>query len=104
MLCFDRIDVSEGIDINKTSKSKECDIYHYWYFLNEGFNFQSYICNRCHDVVMMSISLSDIPILNIKGTDYCCIIRRISKCEAINIIQKIDQTNKSIKHKTYYHI
>ena len=32
MLCFDRIDVSEGIDINKTSASKECDICHYWYF------------------------------------------------------------------------
>ena len=53
---------------------------------------------------MMSISLSDIHILNIKGTDYFCIISRISKCEAINIIQKIEQTNKSIKHKTYYHI
>ena len=30
MLYFDRIDVSEGIDINKTSASKECDICHYW--------------------------------------------------------------------------
>ena len=29
MLYFDRIDVSEGIDINKTSASKECDICHY---------------------------------------------------------------------------
>ena len=26
MLCFDKIDISEGIDVNKTSKSKECDI------------------------------------------------------------------------------
>ena len=30
MLYFDRIDVSEAIDINKTSASKECDICHYW--------------------------------------------------------------------------
>ena len=29
---FDRIDVSEGIDLNKTSESNECDICHYWYF------------------------------------------------------------------------
>ena len=36
MLYYDRIDVSEGIDINKTRKSKECDIFHYWYFLNNG--------------------------------------------------------------------
>ena len=34
MLHFDRIDVSEGIDVNKTSQSKECDIFHYWYFFN----------------------------------------------------------------------
>ena len=36
MLCFDRI-VSEGDDVNKTSKSKECDICHYRYFLNHSF-------------------------------------------------------------------
>ena len=29
MLYFDRINVSEGIDVNKTSASKECDICHY---------------------------------------------------------------------------
>ena len=33
MLYFDKIDVSEGIDVNKTSASKECEIWHYWYFL-----------------------------------------------------------------------
>ena len=31
MLHFDRINVSEEIDVNKTSASKECDICHYWY-------------------------------------------------------------------------
>ena len=40
MLFFERIDVSEGTDVNKTSASKEFDICHYWYFLNEGFKFQ----------------------------------------------------------------
>ena len=29
MLEYDRIDISEGIDVNKTSASKECDIYNY---------------------------------------------------------------------------
>ena len=38
MIYYDRIDVSEGIDVNKTSESKECNICHYWYFLNEGFS------------------------------------------------------------------
>ena len=29
---YDRIDVSEGIDVNKTSESKECDIIHFCFF------------------------------------------------------------------------
>ena len=32
MLYCDRIDVSEGINVNKTIASKECDICHYWFF------------------------------------------------------------------------
>ena len=32
MLYFNRIHVSKGTDINKTSASKECDTFHYWYF------------------------------------------------------------------------
>ena len=32
MLEYDRIDISEGSDVNKTNLSKECDICHYWYF------------------------------------------------------------------------
>ena len=35
MLYYDRTDVSEGIDVNKTSELNECDICHYWYFLNK---------------------------------------------------------------------
>ena len=32
MLEYDKIVISEGIDINKTYAPKECDICHYWYF------------------------------------------------------------------------
>ena len=70
MLYFDRIYVSEGVDVNKTSASKECDICHYWYFLNHTFKFQPNDCNSCHDLLMMSINLRYITILNIKGSDY----------------------------------
>ena len=74
MLYYDRIGVSKGIDVNKTSASKECDICHYWYFLNHSFKFQPNVCNRCDDLLMMSVNLSNTAILNIKGSDYCCII------------------------------
>ena len=74
MIYYDRIDVSDGIDVNKTSELKECDICHYWYFLNKGFRFQPNVCNRCHD----------IAILNIKSAFYHCITSGINKSEAKN--------------------
>ena len=39
MLDYDRIDISEGIDVDKSKKSKECMLCHYWYFLDKNFNF-----------------------------------------------------------------
>ena len=44
---------------------------------------------------MMSMNLSDIAILNIKDSDYCCIISLISKTEAINLMQNADLTKKN---------
>ena len=102
MMCYDRIDASEGIYVNKISSSKECDICHY-YFLKKGFKFQPNICNRCHDLLLLSMNLSDIAILNIKSADYCCIISGIGKNETINLMQNADLTEKNEKkHKTYY--
>ena len=92
MLYFDRIGISEGINVNKTSASKECDICHYWYFLNYSFKFQPNACNRCHDLLMMSMNLRDIDILNMKGSDYRCIITLNSKNESINLKQNADLT------------
>ena len=54
MLYFDRIDVSEGTDVNKTSASKECDICHYGCFLIKSLDFQPNVCNRYYDLLMMS--------------------------------------------------
>ena len=95
MLYNDRADVSEGIDVNKTSALKEYDICHYWYFLNYSFKFQQNVCNRCHDLLTMSIKLGEIAILNIKCFDYHCIISLISKNEAINLLQNADLTERS---------
>ena len=65
-----KIDVSGGIDVNKTSESKECDICHNCYFLNKDVKFQLNVYNRCCDLLMMSMNLSNIAILNNKGCDY----------------------------------
>ena len=37
ILYYDRIDVSEGVDINKINASKEYDIFRYWHFLDKMF-------------------------------------------------------------------
>ena len=92
MLYFDRIDVSEGIDVNKKIHSKEFDIFHYWYFLDKDFKFQPNVCNGCHDLSMMSMNYCGIAILNIISVNYCCIISGISKSEAINLMQNTDLT------------
>ena len=42
MLEYDRIDVLEGIDADKTNASKECNICHYWYFKDVGFKYEPY--------------------------------------------------------------
>ena len=67
-------------------KSETICICHYCYFLNSGFTFQPNVSNRCHDLLMMSINLSNIAILNIKSSDYRCAISLISKNEAIKLM------------------
>ena len=67
MLEYDRIDISEGIDIDKTNSSKECNICHFWYFLNKNFSYEPYLCNRCHDLMQKAMNFK---IEMIKGNDY----------------------------------
>ena len=94
MLYHDRNDVSEGIDVNKASASNECDICHYLYFLNNSFKFQPNVCNKYNDLLMMSININYIAILNIKDSDFSCIISLISKNEPLKLMQNVDLTEK----------
>ena len=70
MLYYDRVGFSEGIDVNKISVSKQCEI---------------------NDVK----NLSDIAILNIKGSDIHCIISLITKNKALKLLQNVDLIKKS---------
>ena len=88
MLHYEKIDVSEGIDTNKTRLSKECMLCHYWYFRDVGFKFQPHVCNKCHDVLMTAAELKNIAILNVKGVDFTCILLGISRDEAVNRLNR----------------
>ena len=61
------MNISEGIDINKTSASKECDICHYLYFLDKNFNYEPYLCISQH---ISTLNFNGVAIVSIKGNDY----------------------------------
>ena len=95
MLKCDKIDVSEGIDINKTSVSKECDICHYWCFLDKNFSYEPYLCNGCHDLMQKAMNFNDVANVSIKGNDYRIRFWYTSKNDAINLMN-----NSSLNEKT----
>ena len=66
MLYYDRIDISERIDLTKNNKSKEWMICHYWFFKN-GLKCQNSVRSVCHDLTMISVIISDITIINVKN-------------------------------------
>ena len=83
MLQYERVDVSEGIDVNKTSLWKECELCHYWFFKDIEFKFEEHICNECHDLLTMPYLLENIAILSAKGATFRCILRGISRNEGL---------------------
>ena len=96
MLQYERIDVSEGIGLNKSEKSKECIFCHYWYFKDIGYKYEPYICNGCHDLSMMAYELKNIAILNVKGVDYRCVLWNVTKNDASNLLDNPWLDNKGV--------
>ena len=93
MLEYDRIELSEGIDVNKVDGSCECIIFHYWYFL-EILTFRL----KCIMVVMsmqMVMSHNSAAIVIFKGNDHKIHFFYISKYEARNLLRNADFTEQS---------
>ena len=70
MLEYERVDISEGIDVNKINLSKKWDISHYWYLKNIGFKYEPYLCNACHDLMQKAMSFNIIAIVYFEGSAY----------------------------------
>ena len=77
------INIPEGIDLNKTSASKDCKVCHYWFFKNIGFESEEHVCNGCHHVLTRGYSLENILNLGAKGGAFRCILMGTSKNEAL---------------------
>ena len=86
MLEYEIIDISEGIDVNKTNFSKECDIFQYCYFKDIGFKYEKYLCNGCHDVMQKAMSFNNVAIIYVKGSASKIHFWYMSKDDAINIM------------------
>ena len=96
MLEYDRIDISGGIDVNKTNASKECDIFHYWYFNDIGFKYEPYVCNGCHDLKQKITSFNDVAIAYVKESDYRIHFWYMSKYDTISIKNNFNLIDKKV--------
>ena len=94
MLRYQNINVSEGIDLNKTSESKKCELWHYWFFKDVGFKFEEHVCNGCHDLLTMAYSLKNMVIYCGKGATFRCVLMGISKNEGLK------RLNNSVTYDT----
>ena len=94
MLEYKRTDISEGIDVNKTNLSKECDICRYCYFKDIGFKHESYLSNGCHDLMQKAMSFNNISIVYVKGSAYRIHFWYMSKDDTINIMNVSNLVDK----------
>ena len=94
MLEYNRVDILEGIDVNKTNASKECDVCNYWYFKDIGFSYEPYVCNGCHDLMQKSMSFNDVAIAYVKESAYQIHFWYMSKDDAISIVNNSNWVDK----------
>ena len=94
MLEYDRIDISEEIDINKTNASKKCKICHYRYFKNVRFKYEPYLWNGCHGLMRKDISFSDVAVVYVKESAYRIHFWYMRKDDVISIMNNSNLIDK----------
>ena len=94
MLEYDRIDISEWIDVNKTNKSKECKLCYYWYFLNKNFSCGLYLCDGCYNMMQKSNDFKNIAIVHVKKSAYRIYFLYMSKREAKKLMNNSNLIDK----------
>ena len=70
MIEHKKIDILEGIDLNKTNKSKESMFFHYYSYLNKNFSYGPYLCDGCYNMTQKSLDSKNIDIVYIKRNAY----------------------------------
>ena len=104
MLEYDRIDISKGIDVNKKNASKNCDIWHYWYFKDNFLKCEPYLCNGWHDLKQKAMSFNDAAIVYIKESAYWISFWYMSKDDAITVMSNSNLVDKKCVFYQYIKI
>ena len=95
MLEYDRIDLSEGIDIKRCNEtSKECSLCKFYYFVNKNFNYQMYLCDGCHDMSMKANSMQNLAIIYHRGNAYRINFVFMSNNDAFSLIKNSNIIDK----------
>ena len=88
MLEYDRIDISEGIDVNKNKNiSRKCSLCKFYYFLDKNFKYGPYLCDGCYDMSMKANSMQNVAIAYHGENAYRVIFVFMSKRDAFNLIK-----------------
>ena len=87
MLEYDRINISEGIDINKCEEtSRKCSLCKFYYFLDKNFKYGPYLCDGCY-MSMKAESMQNLTIIYHNGNYYRVIVAFMTKKDAYNLIK-----------------
>ena len=89
MLQYEKIDISGRIDVNKSDKSKECMLCHYWYFLDKSFSYGPYLCDGYYNMMQKCNKLKNIAIVHVKGSVYRICFLFMSKHKAKKLLTNL---------------
>ena len=100
MLEYDRIDISEGIDIKKCKEtSREHSLCKFYYFLDKNFNYGPYLWNGCYDMSLKAISMKKLAIINHNGNAYRVNFAFMRKKDVFNLTKNAVIIDKKEHYK-----
>ena len=101
MLEYDRINISEGIDVNETSASKNVI---FVTFKDIAFKCELYLYIGCYDLIQEAMSFNDVAIVYVQESAYRIYFWYLSKDDAINIMNNSNLVDKKGVLYFFYYI
>ena len=94
MLEHERIDISEGVDVDMSDKSKQCMLCHYRYILDKNVSYGPYLCEGCYNIMQKCNKFKNIAIVHVKKSAYRIYFLYMSKREAKKLMTNSNLIDK----------